>query len=156
MSLLRFLRRGPVPPSCERLSAVDSRIALAALMVRIARSDHDYSAVEKLQIERVLQESYDLSGSQARAMRTEAEHVEARATDTVRFTRILKDAVPIEDRVKLLESLWSLVLADDNRDYREDSYMRLIADLLYVTGRDSAFARQRASARIKAENSAAD
>jgi uncharacterized tellurite resistance protein B-like protein len=60
----------------------------------------------------------------------------------VRFTRALKEAVPFEDRMSLMEALWSVALADDARDPREDAMIRVTADLLGINDRDSAFARQ--------------
>jgi uncharacterized tellurite resistance protein B-like protein len=74
----------------------------------------------------------------------DAERAEALAPDTVRFTRSLKDAVPYEERVALIEALWRIVLADGIRDPNEDALMRQIAPLLGVADRDSALARQRA------------
>ena len=72
----------------------DSRLALAALLVRLARADGDYAMVEVDHIDRVLAHRYNLSPFAATALRREAEGLEAEAPDTVRFTRALKDAVP--------------------------------------------------------------
>ena len=68
--------------------------------------------------------------------------LEAEAPDTVRFTRALKDAVPHEDRVSLIEAMWQVALADEARDEREDALIRVTADLLGVSDRDRAIARQ--------------
>ena len=75
----------------------------------------------------------------------EAEALEAEAPDTVRFTRALKEAVPLEDRAALVEAMWSVALADGARDAEEDQLMRLVANLLGLGDRDSALARQRAA-----------
>jgi len=81
----------------------------------------------------------------AAALRAEAEAAEAHAPDTVRFTRVLKEAVPYDDRAALIEALWSVALADGERAADEDRLMRMIAPLLGVSDRDSALARQRAA-----------
>ena len=73
--------------------------------------------------------------------------LEAEAPDTVRFTRAIKDAVPYEDRMGVIEALWDVVLADGARDDEEDAMLRLIAPLLGVNDRDSNLARQRVEAR---------
>jgi len=121
----------------------DSRLALAALLVRLARADGDYAMVEVDHIDRVLAHRYNLSPFAATALRREAEGLEAEAPDTVRFTRAIKDAVPHEDRMGIMEALWSLALADDGRDAREDALIRLVANLLGISDVDSAIARQR-------------
>ena len=122
----------------------DGRLALAALMVRIARADEDFAPSEREAILRELMRRHDLSRTDAHALLQDAERAEALAPDTVRFTRSLKDAVPYEERVALIEALWRIVLADGIRDPNEDALMRQIAPLLGVADRDSALARQRA------------
>ena len=60
-----------------------------------------------------------------------------------RFTRAIKEAVDYEDRVGVIEALWQVALADGERSQEEDTVLRLVANLLGVSDRDSAFARQR-------------
>ncbi|WP_137702038.1 tellurite resistance TerB family protein [Marimonas lutisalis] len=138
-----FLRRLTAPQPGQ-LGDEDARLALAALLVRVARSDHDYAQVEIDRIDRILSTRYDLSPFEAAALRQEAETLEAEAPDTVRFTRAIKDAVPHEDRLAVLTALWQVVLADGSRDMHEDTLLRVVANLLGISDRDSAVARQRA------------
>ena len=64
----------------------------------------------------------------------------------MRFTRAVKDAVAYDARIGVVEALWSVALADGDRDPAEDSLLRLVANLLGVTDQDSARARQRMAA----------
>ena len=118
--------------------------AMAALMVRIAKSDDDYSATEIARIDAVLGLLYQLSADQAAKLRQTAEALEAEAPDTVRFTRAIKEEVPYEERFDVVRALWQVVLADGARDAEEDALMRLLASLLGVNDRDSALARKQA------------
>ncbi|MGB5556930.1 MAG: TerB family tellurite resistance protein [Paracoccaceae bacterium] len=136
--LKRLIQPGPAP-----LPETDSRLALAALLVRVARSDGAYVSEEAERIDRILQKRYELSPFEATALRSNAEVLEAEAPDTVRFTRAIKDAVPYEDRESVVEALWGVVLADGIRDHEEDAQLRLVANLLGVNDRDSNLARQR-------------
>lgn len=138
--ILNAFRAREVTP----LAADDARLALAALMVRIARTDGDYAQVEITMIDRVLSKRFDLDADAAVKLRIEAEQLEAEAPDNVRFTRVIKDAVPYEERSGVVEALWSVVLSDGQRDDDENGFMRLVANLLGVNDRDSAFARQKA------------
>ena len=137
-----FLRRLTQPEPAP-LADTDSRLALAALLVRVARSDGSYESEEILRIDRILAKRYGLSPFEATKLRSDAEALEAEAPDTVRFTRAIKDAVPYEDRESVVEALWSVVLADGIRDHEEDALLRLVANLLGVNDRDSNLARQR-------------
>jgi len=131
-------------PSPSRLPEPDERLALAALLVRLARSDGTYAETEVARIDRVLVARFALSPFAAAGLRGQAEVLEAEAPDTVRFTRALKDSVPLEERAGLMEALWSVALADQGRDHSEDTMMRMVASLLGLTDRESALARQRA------------
>ncbi|MEL6608303.1 MAG: TerB family tellurite resistance protein [Pseudomonadota bacterium] len=133
-------------PEPDPLDDGDARLALTALLVRIARSDGDYSADEVARIDRITAKRYGLSPFEATKLRSDAETLEAEAPDTVRFTRAIKDAVDYEDRMGVIEALWAVVLADGVRDSEEDALLRLVANLLGVTDRDSALARQRVDA----------
>lgn len=130
-----------------RLPDPDARLALAALLVRVARSDGIYDADEVAHIDRVLAQRNGIGPFEAAKLRAEAEVLESEAPDTVRFTRAIKDAVPYEDRAGVIEALWSVVLADGVRDHEEDAMLRLTANLLGINDRDSALARQRVEAR---------
>ena len=120
---------------------------MAVLLVRVARTDHDYAPEERQRIDLVLSRRYEISAEQAAELRLEAEPIEELAPDTVRFTRSLKKAVPFEQRCSVVEALWEIVLADDRRDFEEDGYLRLVSKLLGVSDRDSAVARRRVIAR---------
>ncbi len=137
-----FLKR-LTAPAPEALSDSDARLALSALLVRIARADGVYDPEEAARIERIVTGRYGLSPFEATALRKQAEVLEAEAPDTVRFTRAIKEAVPLEARIEVIEAMWQVVLVDGERDAEEDSLIRLTSNLLGISDRDSALARQR-------------
>ncbi len=130
-------------PAPEMLPDADARLALSALMVRLARADGHYDADERARITRILSGRYGLDMAGAEALRIDAEALEAEAPDTVRFTRAIKDAVPFEARAEVIEALWQVALADGAREAHEDSLIRLVTSLLGLTDQESARARQR-------------
>lgn len=137
------LLRRMTAPEPETLNDDDARLALAALLVRLAKSDGHYDAAEVERIDAVLTKRYGLGPFEVAALRKDAEALEQEAPDTVRFTRAIKDAVPYEERAEVVEALWAIVLADGARDHEEDALMRLVAPMLGINDRDSALARQR-------------
>lgn len=130
-------------PKPTQLKDDDARLALTALLVRIARSDGHYDANEINRIQMISQKRYALDASEAKRLREHAEVLEAEAPDTVRFTRAIKDAVAYEDRLEVIASLWQVALADGSRDASEDALIRMASNFLGVNDRDSALARQR-------------
>lgn len=137
-----FLRR-LTAPATDPLSGDDARLALTALLVRIARADEDYAQAEIDRIDRITARRYGLSPFEAARLRSDAETLEAEAPDTVKFTNAIKTAVPYEQRLAVIESLWELALADGQRDDAEDALLRTVTRFLGISDMDSALARQR-------------
>ena len=97
--LKRLTATDPAPLPDE-----DARLALTALLVRVARSDGSFDDSERDRIDRIIATRYGLSPFEAARLRGEAEGLEAEAPDTVRFTRAIKDAVPYEHRIAVIEA----------------------------------------------------
>ena len=140
LPMFGLFKQRPDPPD-----AIDYHVAFGALLVRLARVDSHYHQTEIELIETLLMERFDMDQSQARELRDTSEKEEKTASDTVRFTKAIKSAVPYEARIDLVRDLWRVVLADDSRDMQEDGLMRLVVNLLGVNDRDSALARHSVS-----------
>jgi uncharacterized tellurite resistance protein B-like protein len=135
------LLKGLMAPDTAPLPQDDARLAMAALLVRVARADSHYTDTEMSRIDRVLATRYELTQFDACGLRARAEQLESEAPDTVRFTRAIKDSVDYDHRIGVIEALWEVVLADGHRDDEEDALLRLIAPLLGINDRDSNLAR---------------
>jgi len=127
----------------RHLAPDQDRVALAALMVRVARTDGSYSGEEKARIDALVAAHYGIGFEEAAGVRARAEAAEQAAQDTVQFTRTIKAAVPYEDRTAIVEALWR-VAASGGINADERGLMRLVADLLGVSDVDSGLACQRA------------
>lgn len=141
-----FLKRLTQPDPAP-LPDADARLALTALLVRVARSDGHYDAEESARIDKIAAQRYGLSPFEAAKLRSDAETLEDEAPDTVSFTESIKAAVPYEDRLGVIEALWEVVLADGVREAEEDQLLRLVSRFLGVSDMDSALARQRVEAK---------
>jgi uncharacterized tellurite resistance protein B-like protein len=127
---------GPLQPE-------DARIAIAALLVIAAHADQTYADGERAMIERVLAARYGLDATGAAKLRADGEAAEAASMDMYKFTSLIKQAIPIEERTPVLEALWRVVLSDGTRETNEDTMMRRVTDLLGLSPRESVEARQR-------------
>ncbi|MCY4302633.1 MAG: TerB family tellurite resistance protein [Aestuariivita sp.] len=139
----KLIQRLTSPSPQNPLPNADARFAIAALLVRIARSDEHYTGVEAKKIEQILSIRYRLSTQESTKLRKKAEKLEQEAPDTVQFTRTIKHAIAYEDRLSVIEAFWAVALADNERDDTEDSLLRLTSKLLGISDVDSARARQR-------------
>ena len=132
-------------PSPGPIKDADARLALTALLVRIARTDGAYIQTEIDRIDAITSLRYSLTPEAAAKLRQDAETLESEAPDTIRFTRAIKDAVAYEDRLAVIDSLWQVARADGAREDEEDALLRLVSSLRGINDRDSALARQRVS-----------
>ena len=139
------LLRRLTAPNPQPAADGDARLALGALLVRIARADGDYAQVEKDRIQAILQQRYALAD--AGDLLSDCETLESEAPDTVRFTRAIKDAVAYEDRLGVVEAMWEVVLADGIREEHENQLMRLVPPMIGVEDQDSHAARRRIEAQ---------
>ena len=137
-----FVRR-PTPERPE----VSGHVAVTALLVRAARANQDYEPRQVAEIDRVTARRFGLSVWEQAALRRQAEALDDTIGDTVHLTRRIKEVVALDDRPALLRDLWSVILADGKRHDEEDGLMRLVSNLLGLSDRDSALARQEVQRR---------
>ena len=137
------LLRRMTAPAPQTLPDPDARLALGALLVRIARTNGDYDPAQIVQIDHTLMTRFDLTEAEATKLRADCEILEEEAPDTVRLTRAIKSAVDYDDRLAVIEALWRVALADGVRDEDEVSMMRMTTSLLGVSDQDSNAARLR-------------
>lgn len=140
------LLKSLIAPAPAPLNDHDARLALSTLLVRLARADGSYARDEIARIDAIIAARYDLSPEATTDLRNQAEVLETEAPDTVRFTQAIKEAVPYEDRLGVIEALWQVALADGRREAEEDALIRMVTNFLGVRDMDSALARQRVEA----------
>ena len=126
----------------------DERVALTALLIKIAKSDYEYSSLEKSSIKIILKKRFSISELEVTDLITKAELLEDESSDSVRFTKVIKEFVPLEKRNEIIEIFWELVLADGIREDDENSLLRILGSLLGVNDRYVAFARQNVQIKL--------
>jgi len=142
-SLTRLFRNDDSAPERD----ISGSMALAALLVEAARRDGDYAPEERAAILRILIREEDMGQVDAEALLAKSETAQEEAVDVFRFTHALKEATPFDDRVRILEDLWDVILTDGDRAYEEDHLVRKVCGLLGIPDRDSGLARARVEAR---------
>ena len=100
-------------PSPEPLPELDAQLALAGLLVRVAKSDHTYRVEEISRIDKLLAEIFSLNPVEAAKLRATSEKLEALAPETAKFAELIHDKVPEEERLKTLQAMRDVMLADN-------------------------------------------
>jgi len=125
------------------------RLAVAALLVEAAKTDHSFDAEERRRVLELVAARFHLSQDEAEALVVKAEAETDDAVQLHGFTRVAKDSLSYEERVGLMEMLWEVAYADGTLHDFEANLMRRISGLLFVSDRDSGSARKRARRRAE-------
>lgn len=128
-----------------RTDEMTPELAAATLLVEAALTDGVYADVESVAIRRVLQDAFDLTEEDARALRDRAEDEAENAIDAHKFTKRVKELTESQ-RLKVIEGLYTVAMADGDPCKFEDAFIRHIGSLLHVEDVARAQARQRAQA----------
>jgi len=134
----------------DRTAAADDgpRLAISALLVEAAKSDGIYRDGERYVVAGLLRRLFAIEEEEAARLVASAEQALAQSVQLFRFTRPIVEQVPPEQRVGIVELLWETVYADRVLTADEDSLVRRVAGLLYVTDRDRGAARLRVLKRL--------
>ncbi|MGH1330814.1 MAG: TerB family tellurite resistance protein [Paracoccaceae bacterium] len=96
----------------ETPAPADLQLALAALMVRVAKADGIYVFEEIRQIDAILAKRFALTPVDATKLRDRAQALEKTAPETIAFATSLKSAIPFAERSAIVAAMWDVMLAD--------------------------------------------
>jgi len=148
--MLRRLRRfmeSVAGPAEQPDPAARVRLAVAALLVEIARADHDEKAVEHAAITGLMARYFQLDTMQAEQLLAEARTAVDDAVSLRQFTAPLHDALSYEEKLGIVAMLWRVALEDSSLDKYEDYLISKVAELLYVSRGDVVRLRYEAGQR---------
>ncbi|MBD1161864.1 TerB family tellurite resistance protein [Pelagibacterales bacterium SAG-MED15] len=102
----------------------------AALLIHAAKIDENYTEKEKLIIKKTLIE-LGMKKDRLDKLYNEAEIIEKNSNQILDFTREIKNSND-EYKIKITETLWSIIYSDGSSDMYEDNFMRRLTGLLYL------------------------
>jgi len=129
-ALLKKYTRTPV--AVRESSEQALRMAMATLLLEVARADDDIKDEERETIRRVIENCHAVSPEQARELAEAAERQADDVTSLYPFTRLITSECSMEDRIRIIRMLWEVTRADGHIDEHEEYLVRKVADLLYV------------------------
>lgn len=130
-------------PQEKPLPELDVRLAVAALMVRLAKADENYAFEEIAEIDAILSRAHGINPVEAARLRADAERIEAAAPGTEAFISEVQAHIPYEDRASLYDALWDVGLADQALRPEEKTFLAEMATALGISSADRAKTAQR-------------
>lgn len=123
------------------------RLAVATLMVRVMQADDRELPEEREAIETLLAETYGLDAGAARALLAKGSNASEETTDLYEPTALLRQNLPMDDRVSLVGLLFEIAYADGELHVDEDTVVKTISDRMGVDPRDRVLARREVAER---------
>ena len=120
----------------EKESLDKKNVLIAALLIHAAKTDENYTDIEKKIIKRALVDLFNIGSDQAEELMKNAEKKEEQSNQIVEFTKEIKK-YSMESRLKIIEIIWKIVYSDGTSDSYETNLIRRICGLLYVSDKDS-------------------
>jgi len=112
------------------------KLATAALLIEMMQQDHKVLEEERQVVKASLKEKFNLSEDETEELFNLAQKEAGEATDYHQFTRLIAKEYTQEQKIKVIELLWTIAYADNHLDSHEEHMVRRIADLIYVPHKD--------------------
>ncbi len=103
---------------------------ICALLIHAAKIDENYTENEEEIIIKTLEE-LGLEKKNLHKTIEEAKIIEENSNQILDFTREVKN-LPEQEKIKIVESLWSIIYSNKDADIYETNLMRRLAGLLYI------------------------
>ena len=120
---------------------------VCALLIHAAKIDENYTDKEEDIIKKTLDE-LGVENKDISKTIEEAKKIEESSNQILDFTREVK-VLPEEDKIKILESLWSIIYSNKDADIYETNLMRRLAGLLYIDNKTMGDIKEKIKKNLK-------
>ena len=131
----------------ENNNEYEGLIKVAALLIHAAKIDENYTSKEEEIIKKTLL-SFKVNSNDLDEIILEAKKIEENSNQILDFTKEVKNLTN-QDKIKIIESLWSIIYSNNEADVYETNLMRRLAGLLYIDNKTMADIKE----KVKNQNS---
>ena len=110
--------------------------ACAALLIETALADKVFNDEELASMKQTLKIVYKVEEKDIDELIDESKKKVSESTSLYEYTRLINDLCNYEDKLRLINNLWSIAFADQQLDKYEEYLIRKISDLLHVSHKD--------------------
>ena len=125
----------------------DFFVKICALLIHAAKIDQDYTFKEEEIIRKTILE-LGLKKENLPNTIKEAKIIEENSNQILDFTREVKN-LPEQDKIKIVEALWSIIYSNKNADIYEPNLMRRLAGLLYIDSKTMGYIKDKIKKNLK-------
>ena len=114
----------------EEIKNKDFLTKVCALLIHAAKIDENYTEKEEKIIIKTLEELC-IEKTNIPEIIENAKKIEENSNQILDFTREVKN-LPEQDKIKIIEALWSIIYSNNDADMYETNLMTRLAGLLYI------------------------
>ena len=119
------------------------QLATIVLFLEMMHMDDKVEPKEQEIILSLIHQNFSLTAEQTDSLIELADQQRKAATDYFQFTSLINKEYSIEQKIRLIESLWKIAFIDGVLEMNEEYLVRKIADLLHVPHTDFILAKNR-------------
>lgn len=108
------------------------KLCCFSLMVITANVDSNFDSSERIVIEQLGRDLFDLDKSTVEEIVHDAEQQAGDSTSLYEFTSLIHEHLSENEKFKLVEGLWRVAYADGQIDKYEEHIIRRVSDLIYL------------------------
>jgi uncharacterized tellurite resistance protein B-like protein len=108
------------------------RLATAALLIEVTRADFHVEQSERRAVMSAVKQLFGLSREETDELVALAEQEVDSSVSLFQFTQLVDREFSQEQKAKIIEMMWRVAFADNNKDHHEEYLVRKVADLLHV------------------------
>lgn len=112
------------------------QIATCIILLEVAKSDADFSSIEKTTLAAILKKKFQLSAEAAEELIEIADRKREESIDLWQYTNLINENYTKEDKKKIVEAVWQIIYADEKLDKYEDHFVHKLAKLLQLRHND--------------------
>ncbi len=130
-----FKRDAPISKT-PSFQASELQTAISKILVRTAKIDDEFHILEEEKILELLQSYFKLEVDDSKSLLEIAIREEKEATDLYSYTSVIKRELALNDRKKIIEMMWQIIITDDNFDPYENNLVWRVAELIGISTRE--------------------
>ena len=122
-------------------------IKVAALLIHAAKIDENYSDTEAKIIQQTLI-NIGVKKEDINEILEKGKKIEEDSNQILDFTREVKNLAE-QDKIKIVEALWSIIYSNKDADIYETNLMRRLAGLLYIDNKTMGDIKEKIKQNLK-------
>ena len=112
------------------------QIAVSKILVRTAKIDDEFHILEEQKILELLTKYFSLNDEDSKNLMQLGISEEKSATDLYAYTNTIKKSLELNERKKIIQMMWQIIVTDDNFDPYENNLVWRVAELIGISTRE--------------------